>query len=79
MSILNMARTNGAWLLFSKKLKSLSWAWTWWVTSNGIITKGIFSLSFSTSLYAYGSKKMLNYAAGDIFPCPIAPPIITIF
>ena len=28
---------------------------------------------------ASGSTKMLNYAAGDQFPMPIAPPIIVIF
>ena len=27
---------------------------------------------------ASGSTKMLNYAAGDQFPSPIAPPIIVI-
>jgi hypothetical protein len=49
-----------------------------WVTSNGIITNGISAFKRSTYSKAAGSKNILNYAAGVMFPLPIAPPIITI-
>ena len=47
------------------------------VTSSGIITTLIPDVK--TIWAASGSTKMLNYAAGDQLPMPIAPPIILIF
>jgi hypothetical protein len=66
-------------LLSFKKLRIGYLTRTARVISRGIMMRGIFSFFSRTSLNAWGSKNMLNYAAGVMFPSPIAPPIITIF
>lgn len=38
----------------------------------------MFFFNFNTYSKANGSKYMLNYAAGVLFPLPVDPPIITI-
>jgi len=72
-----LAKSIHFWAL---KWSITSWvARFWWVTYKGIITRGILPLILRTLSKAWGSKYILNYAAGVILPFPIAPPIITIF
>jgi hypothetical protein len=66
-------------LLSLRKFKTDYFTGTECVISRGIITKGVFCFSFRTYLNAWGSKNMLNYAAGELLPSPIAPPKMTIF